>query len=193
MSLKSAIKRRPYLWGGATLLVIAIAVALIVAEARHDPQSSAARSARTSADVALMNALDDVEAGLSLTASTGSAVDDMCRATNPVSQDRSITCERRRYRVYSPTSTYPDASSLARSLNSPWQRRDTLCDADLGLSTACFRASTVDLELMVVPVSAKGSIYGPKVVSDYVESDLWKLKVGVSSIVVIVSSTYHVG
>jgi hypothetical protein len=194
MSLAPVVKRRLYLWGGATLVVVAILVTtLIVAESRHDPQGSAATSARTRADPALVAALDDVEARLSLGRPTSSAVEDMCHATKPVSQDRSITCVRHRYRAYPSAYTSGGASTVASPLKAPWLRQESFCDADIQTSTACFRAGDVDLEVMAITESSGRSIQGPEVEDNYVESDYWKFRVSTPSIVLIASSTYYVG
>jgi hypothetical protein len=194
MSVTPVMKRRLYLAGGATLVVVALLVAtLIVGESRHDPHGSAATSARTRADFALSVALDDVEAQLSLGRPTSIAVEDRCHATKPVSQDTSITCVRHRYRAYPSTYASGGATTLASPLNAPWLRLETFCDADMQTSTACFGADDVDLEVMAITESSGRSIQGPEVENFYVESDYWEFRVSTPSIVLIASSTYYVG
>ena len=51
----------------------------------------------------------------------------------------------------------------------------------------------VDLEVMAVIDSTKGSINGPQFTDDYVESDFWQFNAPSPSIVLIASSMYYVG
>jgi hypothetical protein len=194
MSLTRVITRRLYLAGGAVLLVAAIAATTtIVSESRHDPAGTAASSARNRADWALVDGLDDAEAQLALGQPTSTAVEDMCHATKPVSQDRSITCVRRRYRAYPSTYASGGAITLASTLNARWRRQASFCDADIQTSTACFRADDVDLEVMAITKPSGRSIQAPEVENDYVESTYWEFRVSDPSIVLTASSTYYVG
>jgi hypothetical protein len=194
MHLATVIKRRLCLSGGAILIVAALATTcFIISESRHDPHGSAATSARSRADLALVDGLDDVEAQLSLGRPTSIATEDMCHATKPVSQDTSITCVRHRYRAYPSTYVSGGATTMASPLSARWLRQATLCDADIQTSTACFRAGDVDLEVMAITKSSGRSIQGPEVENDYVESDYWEFRVSTPSIVLIASSTYYVG
>jgi hypothetical protein len=192
--------RRGYFWGGAGLLVLVMVAAIVVANVvaqKHDPQGSAARSARTQVDWAMVAALDDVARQLSLGAPIGSGVEDTCRATRPASLDDSITCDRVRYGVYALLASV-DAHSLAGRLSPTWRVDGSFCDADLKLDTACLTDTALALELAVEP----GSKYAhqpiifsrPKVPGTHVEfPEYYKIKVTGPSIVVMVSSTDYVG
>jgi len=192
--------RRRYFWGAVGLLVLVVVVAIVVATVvaqKHNPLGSAAKSARTQVDRAMVAALDDVARQLSLGAPIGSGVDDTCRATRPASLDDSITCDRMRYGVYA-LSANVDAHSLAGQLPPPWRLDGSFCDADLKLDTVCLAGTDLALELAVEP----GSKYAhqpvifsrPKVAETHVEyPEYYNIRVTGPSIVVMVSSTYYVG
>lgn len=190
--------QRPYVWGAAALLVLAVIIAIVVANIdaqKHDPYGNAAEAARTRADRGMMSALDDVARHLLLAAPIGADVEDTCRATRPASHDQSITCDRVSSRVYALPPNV-DAHSLAGLLSSTWQLDGSFCDADLKLDTVCLTGADLALELAVEPGSKNAPLIftRPLVADTFVEiPKYYRIQVTGPSLVVMVDSTYYVG
>jgi|BarGraIncu01121A_1022015.scaffolds.fasta_scaffold10752_3 hypothetical protein len=199
MTIRQSTSRHPYLSRAVTVILVVLALFSTGTSApHHDPHGVLASWARLRADSAMVAALDDVTQQLPLGTSTGTAVYDTCRATRPASLDYSITCERRRYRVYPLTAAAADAHSLARRLSHPWRQDGGFCDADLELDTVCLRANDLALEFLVQSELTTYPIQGPpegrEVMSTVIDSTgYYLLDAKGPSIVVKVSSTYYVG
>jgi hypothetical protein len=190
--------QRPYVLGAAALLVLAVIIAIVVANIdaqKHDPYGSAAVAARARVGPGMVSALDDVARHLSLTAPIGADVEDTCRASRPASHDQSITCDRVSSRVYALPPNV-DAHSLAGQLSPTWQLDDSFCDADLKLDTVCLTGADLILELAVEPGSKNAPLIftRPLVAQTSVEvPKYYNTQVTGPSLVVMVDSTYYVG
>jgi hypothetical protein len=204
MTLSNHQSRRRYIWGSVAVVVLVALIIVLVTQGRaaaeaqkHDPHGQAAATARSQADFELVKALDDVANQLSLGTPLATTVLDTCRATRPASLDVSITCDRSRFRLYSPSADAADAHLLARRLAPPWRMDVGFCDADLKLDTACLVNSEVSLELGLQPAKTYSMrptlLRTPDVIDTWVDDSALWFEFSGAAVVVTVDSRYYEG